>query len=191
MRKYWVLAIGWPEGVHPNDDLWEVIANKAGSMMLDGKLVLGTLGSREFPLGKPNAAGSGIAKWLPDWRQAWVRNITLPVFNSGDNAEFVAALSDSSVTGVSRGLRIFTSESAALEFADFVLAYGADFARILDEEEVAELSPLPDDQYIDAMIVDPADTARVNLLQSKIVTAEMIRYYRENGTFPPGGPDLL
>jgi len=169
MRKYWVLATGWDQGVWPNDELWQILAGKAGEMMLAGQAVLGTLGTREFPLGVPDANGNP-KPWLPDWRQSWIRNYETPTRED--------LLSDS--FSPTRLLRIFTSEAAALEFADFVLGYGANFARILSEEEVEEISPLPADEYIDAMIVDPTDTARIADLTSKMVTLDMMRQFREN-----------
>jgi hypothetical protein len=177
MRKYWVLATHWPAGVFPNDELWHIIADKAGDMMLKGELVLGTLGTREAPLGKVKPDGT-IAPWLPDWRRSWKKNAEPPTIHS--------MLEDAHTPN--KSLRIFTSEAAALEYADFVLGYGADFAGILSEEEVEAISPLPADEYIQAMIVDPTDTTRINLLQSKVVTLEMMQYFRATGQIPPDAP---
>lgn len=174
MRKYWVLATGWPEDIWPNDELWQTIAQKAGDMMLKGQMVLGTLGPRHAPLGLTLPDGTK-APWVPDWRCAWVKNIDVP-------PEW------SEVKFPTRTLRIFTSEAAALEYNDFVLSYGAEFSFVMSEEEVEALSPLPDDQYIDAMIVDPSDTERIALLRSKEVTLEHMQYFRRTGEIMPGTP---
>jgi len=175
MRKYWVLATGWHDHTWPNDELWQIVAQKSGDMMLEGRLVLGTLGPRHAPLGLMQDDGVTRRPWVPDWRCAWVKNLELP-----------ATWADLSFP--TRTLRIFTSEAAALEYADFVLSYGAEFSFIMSEEEVEALSPLPDDQYIDAMIVDPTDTARIELLRSKTISQEHMQYYRENKMFHPDTP---
>lgn len=176
MRKYWVLAIGWADGVWPNDELWHIVAEKAGTMMLAGQMVLGTLGPRDIPLGRIGPNGQP-EPWLPDWRIGWVKDMDMP--------PDVESCADLAQTKFTKTLRICTSEAAALEFAEFVLSYGAIFANILTEEEVANLCPLPDDEYIDAMIVDPTDVERINQLNSKIATPERMRYFREHKQIPP------
>lgn len=179
MRKYWVLATGWPEGVWPNDELWQIIAGRAGELMLSGQLVLGTLGTRDEPLGRMNAEGTARAPWIPDWRCTWISEGGYP--QTWDELDHFAP---------TKHLRIFTSEAAALEFADFVLGHGAEFSIILSEEEVEQKCPLPADQYIDAMIVDPADTQRIAFLQARTATLEHMQYYRTHKRPPPNVPFL-
>lgn len=177
MKKYWVLSVHWPDGAFPNDELYQIVADKAGNMMLAGQMVLGTLGTREYPLGVPRPDGT-IPDFLPDWRRSWKKNAEPPTIHDVINPSH----------GSTKHVRIFTSEAAASEFADFVLGYGADQAFIMTDEEVEALCPLPDEQYIDRLVVDPSDTQRIATLQSKIVTIEMMRYFREHGTVPPGAP---
>jgi hypothetical protein len=159
-RKYWVLATHWDETVWQESiDLWEVIAIKAEEMMLAGNLVLGTLGTREHPTGIP-----GHVNWLPDWRRSWKKNAQPPSINDVANPEHT----------FSKSLRIFISEAAANEYSSFVLSHGALASYLLTEEEVEAICPLPADQYIDAMIVNPADSARIaTLLTQKVTTEQM------------------
>jgi hypothetical protein len=163
-RKYWVLAIHWDDATWGRaPELWETVVNKAGEMMCSGKMVLGTLGTRENPLGVADHLGR--ISWLPDWRRAWKKNAEPPVWTDMPAAEH----------SFSKTVRIFTSEAAANEFADFVLTHGARYSNILTEEEVESICPLPADAYIDAMIVDPTDSARIDILNSQKVTIEKVR----------------
>jgi hypothetical protein len=163
-RKYWVLATHWDDtAIRTSPELWETIVNKAGEMMLSGKLVLGTLGTRENPLGVADHLGR--ISWLPDWRRAWKKNAEPPVWTDMPAAEHA----------FSKTVRIFTSEAHANEYADFVLTHGAQYSNILTEEEVESICPLPADAYIDAMIVDPTDSARIATLNSQKVTIQQVR----------------
>ena len=163
-RKYWVLATHWDDTVWQTAaDLWDIISEKAGEMMLDGRLVLGTLGTRENPNGIADHLGR--ISWLPDWRRSWKKNAEAPTAADMPKPEHT----------FSKTVRIFTSEVAANEFADFVLTHGALYSNILTEEEVESICPLPADQYIDAMIVDPTDSARIATLNSQKVNIEKVR----------------
>jgi hypothetical protein len=174
--KYFVVAQSLPPdffvmppapGVpSPSKPLFDSIKAKVDEMISAGKMVKGTLGTREFPE-RPGGGNSyvppgststpsGTNLGWDDRMRPWATNL---VYNH-DLENGITTVDYPFHRVVPEGLkalRVFLGREAAQEFCDFMLSVGAERMEILTPEQVEALGrQLPDDSIIDQHMETPS-----------------------------------
>jgi hypothetical protein len=143
----------------PTKGLFDTIKAKIDEMIRTGKMVKGTLGTREFP----NTPGGGNYVAPGDTRSlyheteiTWTERIRPWASNNNYNHDLENGIttvdypSQRVVPESWKALRVFKGREAAQEWCDFMMSLGAERMEILTEEQLNALDRhLPDDSIID------------------------------------------